>query len=202
MMKEEAKDLKREAKKRRRIINKKRESLNRSQTDVETHQYQPPPLKDITFSVLKEIDETCTKSNSEGAGYPLQNDVQVSFDDISIGDFSSAEFSLGEMTHHSTLDGEQMHADQRASFEKQELSGFFSGPLAVYHPSRIKEALIAVIGIIKFGHESSRILSLMAPFTITAMVGKIFDGVDIVIIYSFLGTDALAAYSVAGYFVG
>lgn len=202
MMNEEAKDLKRETKKQRIVINKKRQSIDRPQTDVEIRQYQPPSLKDTAFSDLKKKNETNSCTNPGGTNYPMQNDVQLSFDDTSIVDLSIAEYSLGEMSYYSNTDDEQMFAEQTASCGKLELSGFHSNLLAVYHPSRIKEALIAVFGIVKFGHESCRILSLMAPVTITAMVGKIFDGVDMVIISSFLGTDALAAYSVTGYFVG
>jgi len=201
MMNEEAKDLKRETKKQRRIIKKSR-SINRHQTDVEMRQYHPPSLNDTASSDLKKNTETNSRTNPGGSNYPMQNDVHLRFDDISIGDLSIAEYSLGEMRHYSTPDDEQMFAEQTASRGKLELSEYHSNLLAVYHPSRIKEALVAVFGIVKFDHESCRILSLMAPFTITAMVGKIFDGVDMVIISSFLGTDALAAYSVTGYFVG
>jgi len=58
-----------------------------------------------------------------------------------------------------------------------------------------------IIKIFRIDREFRRILSLMLPFTVTSILSKIFEFIDIALISWRLGTESLAAYAVSNYIV-
>eukprot|EP00804_Cyclotella_cryptica_P030953 CCRYP_018812-RC/>CCRYP_018812-RC protein AED:0.04 eAED:0.04 QI:429/1/0.75/1/1/1/8/954/926 len=55
--------------------------------------------------------------------------------------------------------------------------------------------------IFRWDSELQRIIALMLPFTVTSILSKIFEGINIALISWRLGTESLAAYAVADYIV-
>ncbi|KAL7535951.1 hypothetical protein ACHAXR_006824 [Thalassiosira sp. AJA248-18] len=76
------------------------------------------------------------------------------------------------------------------------------GPHSLYRPSTLMSYWRTIKNIAKIDSETRRLASLMASFAITAVSNKIFEVIDITVISYTLGSDNLAAYMVAGYFVG
>lgn len=75
------------------------------------------------------------------------------------------------------------------------------GTNSPYHPSKRKQIWDAIVRIARFDHESKRLVKLMAPFTVTALVCNMFAIIDIAIISAMLGGEILSAYLVTGYFL-
>ncbi|KAK1748526.1 hypothetical protein QTG54_000465, partial [Skeletonema marinoi] len=75
------------------------------------------------------------------------------------------------------------------------------GPQSPYHPTKRKDIWDHVVRIAKFDHESKRLVNLMAPYTLTALICNMFAIIDIAIISSVLGAESLSAFLVTGYFL-
>ena len=75
------------------------------------------------------------------------------------------------------------------------------GTNSPYHPSKRKQIWDAIVRIARFDHESKRLVKLMAPYTVTALVCNMFAIIDIAIISAMLGGEILSAYLVTGYFL-
>lgn len=75
------------------------------------------------------------------------------------------------------------------------------GTNSPYHPSKRKQIWDTIVRIARFDHESKRLVKLMAPYTVTALVCNMFAIIDIAIISAMLGGEILSAYLVTGYFL-
>lgn len=75
------------------------------------------------------------------------------------------------------------------------------GQESPYHPNKRKDTWDFIVLTAKFDHESKRLVSLMAPYTFTALASNMFVIIDIALISSVLGAEDLSAFLVTGYFL-
>ena len=75
------------------------------------------------------------------------------------------------------------------------------GEQSPYHPKKRKYIWNHFVRMAKFDHESKRLVSLMAPYTLTALICNMFAIVEIALISSVLGAESLSAFLVTGYFL-
>ena len=176
MRREEKKDLMRNV--------KKRNKLGAANGNRATS-YEPPMVDPMSRNVAKGNDECSTSRNDEFSPRWCST--------LDAG-------SVKDKSHLQVVSS----PDHPPTFDENGANGFnvCCSTQEMYHPSNILQTRNNMLNIARFDNESRRIIALMTPFTISAILDKLFEGIDIALISSRLGTDALAAYAIAGYFVG
>jgi len=76
------------------------------------------------------------------------------------------------------------------------------GRNAIWRPSVIAKGLDYLFELSEYDNETKRILKLSIPFTVSAIVGEIFEIIGLAFVGHFLGTNSLAAYAIVEILLG
>ena len=101
-----------------------------------------------------------------------------------------------------SFDQDSVYTSTSSNFDEEvnDIDVMF-GEQSPYHPKKRKYIWNPFVRMAKFDHESKRLVSLMAPYTLTALICNMFAIVEIALISSALGAESLSAFLVTGYFL-
>jgi len=94
------------------------------------------------------------------------------------------------------------HLNESASMAGDEDVDLCCGERAMWRPSMIGAAFDRLLVIAEWDREMKRIVSLAVPFSVSAVSEGIFDVVNVGLVANFIGTDAVAAYTIVDLILG
>lgn len=115
---------------------------------------------------------------------------------------TEAESSVNRLRDNS-FDQVSVYTSTSSNFDEEVIDDvdIMFGEQSPYHPKKRKYIWNHFVRMAKFDHESKRLVSLMAPYTLTALICNMFAIVEIALISSVLGAESLSAFLVTGYFL-
>jgi MatE len=85
--------------------------------------------------------------------------------------------------------------------ESQEID-LCCGKRAWWKPSVLVEAFNSLVHLAEYDHEMQRIVKLCIPYSITALLGGVIDVANVALVSQFIGTSAVAAYTLVQLILG
>ena len=73
---------------------------------------------------------------------------------------------------------------------------------ALWRPSTIVEGFNSLVHLAEYDHEMKRIIKLCVPYSLTALLSGVVDSAIVAIVSQFIGTDAVAAYTLVQLILG
>jgi len=72
---------------------------------------------------------------------------------------------------------------------------------SIWNPALIVRGMSTIVDLAEYDNESKRLIKLAVPMTISEVLDKVFDNVQLALIARNISTDAVAAFAISGLFI-